>query len=80
MKRIGRKQPYTDDEIKGVACCGCGKLESVHQWNCCANDNRWMAVCLDCDIALNEMSLAFFRVPGREMLMHRYRRRELKRV
>lgn len=34
-------------------------------------------MCLDCDFALNEMALAFFRIRGREKLMARYRRREL---
>jgi hypothetical protein len=78
MKRVGRKRPYFADEMKRQKCRACGK-QAVHQWNCCANDNRWVPVCLDCDFALNEMALAFFRVPGRVALMTRYRRRELVR-
>lgn len=72
-RRVGRKAPYTQAEIRQVKC-RCGK-RGAFQWNCCANDNRWVAVCVDCDVALNEMALAFFRVPGREFLMARYRRK-----
>lgn len=75
MKRVGRIRPYSQDEIRRAPCAGCGARNSLHQWNCCANDNRWMPVCLDCDVALNEMALAFFRVKGRAALMMRYRRR-----
>lgn len=73
---IGRKRPYTVDEIASRLCAGCRKRTAVHQWNCCAIDNRWVPVCLDCDFALNEMALAFFRVPDRETLLAKYRRRE----
>lgn len=69
----GRKRPYTATEIASVKCrCG-GR--GRFQWNCCANGNRWIAVCAACDIALNEMALAFFRVPDRVKLMARYRRK-----
>lgn len=73
MRRVGRKQKYTVEEIKQLKC-QCGK-RCVYQWNCCANDNRWVGLCKDCDIALNEMVLAFFRVPGRDKLMIKYRRK-----
>lgn len=77
MRRIGRVKAYTVNEMRGgkVRCAGCGR-PAVHQWSCCANDHRFVAVCLECDFALNEMALAFFRVPGRAALMARYRRRE----
>jgi hypothetical protein len=70
---IGRKHPYAMGEI-ARAKCRCGKT-GAFQWNCCAIDNRWVAVCRDCDIGMNEMVLAFFRVPDRARLMSRYRRR-----
>jgi len=70
---IGRKRPYTQAEIGRVKCC-CGSL-AAFQWNCCAIDNRWVALCRDCDVGLNEMALAFFRVPDRDKLIARYRRR-----
>lgn len=70
---IGRKRPYTQDEIASVKC-RCGK-PSVAQWNCCALDNRNVALCRDCDIGLNEVVLAFFRVPDRARVLTRYRRK-----
>lgn len=70
---IGRDKPYTRAEIRKVKC-QCGKL-SRYQWNCCALDNRWVALCKDCDLAMNEMVLAFFRVKGRAKLMDKYRKR-----
>ena len=72
-RRIGRKTPYTSEQI-ARAKCQCGK-RGAFQWNCCANDNRWVALCADCDVGLNEMVLAFFRVPDRARLMARYRRK-----
>lgn len=70
---IGRRQPYTQAEI-GKIKCRCGR-PGAFQWNCCALDNRWVAVCVDCDIGMNEMVLAFFRVPERARLLARYRRK-----
>jgi len=70
---IGRKKPYTERGIGRVRCV-CGK-SAAYQWNCCAIDNRWVPVCTDCDVAMNEMVLAFFRVPNRADLMEIYRKR-----
>jgi hypothetical protein len=74
VKRFGRKKPYSCEEMsKGtVKCLGCGK-PAIHQWSCCANDHLKMPVCLDCDVALNEMALAFFRVPSRDKLIAKYK-------
>jgi hypothetical protein len=76
---VGRLRPYTVKELaaKRVLCAGCGK-PAVHQWSCCSNKYRHVAVCLDCDFALNEMTLAFFRIPGRVELLTKYRRKELR--
>lgn len=68
---IGRKKPYTEAEIMRQRC-PCLRRAS-HQWNCCAIGNRWVPVCDDCDIGLNEMVLAFFRVPDRAALLTKYR-------
>lgn len=70
---IGRAKPYTCEQMKR-ARCRCGK-RAAHQWSCCSLDHRYVAVCLDCDVALNETVLAFFRVPGRARILARYRRR-----
>jgi len=57
----GRKKPYTDKGIGRVPCFRCGK-PSVSQWQVCANDNRFLGVCKDCDIELNRLVLEFFRI------------------
>lgn len=75
--RVGRIKPYTVEEIRKASCVGCGR-KSRHQWNCCANDNRWIPVCIECDVALNEMTLAFFRVPKRASLLATYRKRQAR--
>jgi len=79
MKNVGRLRPYTVAEMKSgrIRCLGC-RAKAVHQWSCCANNHRHMPVCLDCDFALNEMTLAFFRVPNRVDLLKRYRRKETR--
>ena len=74
MKFVGRKLPYTKAEIATKACVGCG-APSVHQWQCCANGNRWLTLCLSCDVALNEMVLAFLRIPRRAGMLAAYRRK-----
>lgn len=80
MRPVGRLRPYTVEEMKrGVTCAGCGG-RAVHQWDCCANDHRKIPVCLDCDFALNEVALAFFRVKRRDRMMAKYRRRELRKA
>lgn len=48
-------RPYT---VKGLsqAKCNCGKRPYA-QWQVCANGNRWIPLCVDCDIKMNEMAL-----------------------
>jgi hypothetical protein len=69
---VGRRERYTPRGIGRVPCSRCG-APSHHQWQCYANDNRWLGVCERCDVDLNELALAFFRVPGRRALMKAYR-------
>lgn len=68
----GRRKPYTPRGIQRVPCARCG-APSVHQWQCCANGNRWMGLCLDCDIGLNEAALNYIKHPQRKRLMAAYR-------
>jgi hypothetical protein len=77
MRRVGRIRPYKACELSGrrVRCSACRRGWARHQWSCCANHGRYMPVCLDCDLALNELALAFFRAPGRATLLARYRRK-----
>lgn len=78
MKRAGRNRPYSAIGIGRVPCARCGD-PSKFQWQCCANDNRWMGVCAVCDIALNALViLDFFRLPGGADLMSRYEKKCLE--
>lgn len=69
--RIGRKQPYTAIGIRRVPCSRCGS-PSEHQWQVCAIDNRWLGVCVSCDVELNRVALEFMRVPNAGDLVAAY--------
>jgi len=71
MDMKGRKRPYTELGILRVSCSRCGK-PSKFQWQCCATGNRWMGVCENCDILLNEMVLRFFRIRGWRAMLKKY--------
>jgi hypothetical protein len=62
-KLVGRRQPYTSTGIRRVPCVRCGN-PALHQWNVCADGNRFRALCLDCDIALNKLVLEWANDPG----------------
>lgn len=72
MKYHGRRKPYTQIGISRVPCVRCNK-PSVHQWQVCANDNRYLGLCLDCDIALNKLALQFARIPNWSALLKAYK-------
>lgn len=67
----GRREPYTERGIHRVPCVRCGE-PSVHQWQICANANRYLTVCEACDIELNRIALDFARIPNAKELMARY--------
>jgi hypothetical protein len=69
---FGRKEPYTVSEIKRKTCF-CGK-RAIFQWQCCANGNRWVPLCREHDIQLNEIAMAIMQIPGRRELLTKYRR------
>lgn len=71
----GRKKPYTEIGIRRVSCSRCGKKPSLYSWSSCANGNHQMPLCAECDIALNELVLKFFRFANRKRLMADYRER-----
>ena len=71
MKFIGRRKPYTEIGIGRKKCNRCG-APAVHQWNCCANGNRYVPLCLECDVELNRLAVEFMRLPGGKKLMRRY--------
>lgn len=72
----GRKQPYTSAGIARVPCTRCG-APSEQQWQICADGNVYRGACNACDVELNELVLAFMRVPGRRAKLRAYRRRML---
>lgn len=69
-----RRQPYTKRGIRRVPCTRCG-APSVHQWQVCADGNRYRGVCEECDIGLNRLALEFMRVPNAEVLLSVYAER-----
>lgn len=81
MRRVSRPKrrlagrplhrPYTTLGIRRVPCARCGKTGRF-QWQSCALDNRWHAVCGDCDVLLNKMVLLFFRVRDWRAVLARY--------
>lgn len=77
LRFVGTKKPRTTKQMFDARCMvpGCGN-PAVHQWSSCANGNRYVAVCLNCDWAVNELLLAFMRIPHRASLMAAYRRRK----
>lgn len=68
----GRKTPYTAIGIARVPCVRCG-TPSVHQWQVCADLNVYRALCLACDIALNELVLTWANDPNAQEKMKAYR-------
>ena len=54
----GRRKPYTEIGITRVPCTRCSN-PSEHQWQVCANGNRYVGVCKRCDLELNRMVLEF---------------------
>lgn len=69
---IGSVKHYTEAELAGVPCARCG-APSTQQWAICANGNRWLGCCSECDVRLNRLALEFMRVPEVETLLRQYR-------
>jgi hypothetical protein len=70
------RTPYTVRGISRVPCfrTGCGS-PARHQWQVCADKNTWRPLCLACDVALNDLTLRFMRLPDRARKMRAYVRR-----
>jgi hypothetical protein len=74
MRHYGRRRPYTAAGIRRVPCFRC-KQPSRHQWQICANGNRYLGVCVKCDVALNRAVLRFFRFPNWKRRVAQYAER-----
>ena len=70
-RRVGRRKPYTDKGIRRLRCQRCS-ASATATWNCCANDNLHIPLCLDCDIELNRLTMEFFKIPRRAGLLRKY--------
>lgn len=70
----GRTKPYTEIGIARLKCFRCG-AKAEHQWQICANANRYLPICLECDIELNHLVIDFMNFPNRRELMTAYRSR-----
>lgn len=77
----GRRKPYSKRGIGRLLCVRCRKAQARAQWNTsiCAlgSKGRFVALCLDCDVALNNLVLEFFRTPNRKQLIKKYRQAQL---
>jgi len=73
----GRKKPYTEKGIKRVPCYRCGKPSSK-QWQICALNNRWLGVCEECDIRLNQVVLKFMGFIDWPHILQKYEAKLLK--
>ena len=71
VKFHGRKKPYTTIGIGRVPCARCG-LPSVYQWSICANGNRYLGFCSDCDVAMNAMVMEFVGFENAKELLDWY--------
>lgn len=67
-----RTKPYTKIGIRRLPCYRCGERPSVHQWNICADNNVFRAICLECDIDLNRMVLEWIKDPDIDSKMAEY--------
>ena len=69
-----RRMPYTERGIRRLRCwvAGCDR-RAEHQWQCCADGNVYRGICLEHDIALNDLALRFVGDPDREAKMAVYR-------
>lgn len=70
----GRRTPYTTRGIARKRCVRCG-ARAVSQWSTCANGNRWLPLCRECDVAVNELVLRYLNVPNWPALIKAYERR-----
>ena len=68
----GRKRPYTAIGIKRCKCVRCGKPAHA-AWQVCADERLYRPLCIECDIALNEMVLKWVGFPDWEENMRKYK-------
>lgn len=67
-----RKKPYTETGIRRLKCFRCG-ARAQFQWSICADLNQYRPICLECDVALNELVLEFMGFENREKMIEDYK-------
>jgi NAD-dependent SIR2 family protein deacetylase len=67
MNYLGTVEPIPVEEIWDVPCVRCG-ANSQCQWAICANEGRYLPLCLECDVALNRLILTFLNVEPDEFI------------
>lgn len=73
---VGRKKFYTTRGIRRLKCVRCGNT-AEHTWQICADGNLHRPLCLECDVALNALVLAWVGDPDAAAKMAAYRERVL---
>lgn len=68
-----RLKPYTKSEIKKVKCFRCGK-PSQQQWQICADNGVYRAICRKCDISLNSLVLRWMRFKDWRKKLEKYKK------
>lgn len=70
-----RFEPYTATGIKRVPCARCGKPGHA-SWNICADKvgerTQFRALCVGCDIGMNEVAMRYVFGKAREADLERY--------
>lgn len=78
---MGRTKPYTEAGIKRVRCAHCKIRRAQLQWStACANGNRWVALCLPCDVELNHIVLSWIGDPDVDDKIHGYKLRMIREL
>lgn len=71
-----RREPYTAIGIKRIPCSRCGSKPSHASWNICADKVggkvQYRALCVECDIGMNRLAMAFVFGDTRDADVERY--------
>jgi hypothetical protein len=71
-----RRTPYTDIGIRRVPCVRCGD-KARFQWQICADQRQFRALCAQCDVELNELVMRWVWGNKREDDLRKYREEKL---
>lgn len=68
-----RTKPYTANGIKRLKCCRCGE-SAFSQWNICADSGAYRPLCIQCDLELNVLVMAWIKHPDAKKLLKKYQK------